>query len=268
MSEPRPNPTSHTPRKRFGQNFLDDPHYISLIVDAIAPRSSDTFIEIGAGKGALTYPLLEQDADVHAIEIDRDLAQALEQYVSASNKLRVHCADALHTNLVALIKNPPVRIVGNLPYNISTPLLFHLATFQKEITDMYLMLQREVMERLCAKVGSKNYGRLSVMTAHCFEVYPLFDVPPQAFDPKPKVVSSFTRFVPKQNFSLETHRELDRIVKLAFSNRRKTVANAMATLLGSEELQELGIDPKQRASSLDITQFLCVLEYINSQPRR
>lgn len=257
---------NHLPRKRFGQNFLCDRDVIAQIIAAIAPRTSDVFIEIGPGKGALTYPLLEHCADIYAIEIDRTLAERLEQNTDPS-KLRVHCADALTINYASLVGHQTVRVVGNLPYNIATPLLFHLASFQKNISDMYLMMQREIIERLTAQVGDKNYGRLSVMSAYCFEVYPLFDVAAEAFEPQPKVISRFARFVPKQDFVLETCQALDELVRHAFSGRRKTATNALSAFLDKETLKQLGVSPEQRASDLSIVQFLRMLEYLSNHQR-
>ena len=172
---------SHRPRKRFGQNFLSDPNIIRRIVAAVAPAATDTVLEIGPGRGALTGPLLETGAEVHAVEIDRDLAALLRETHGSEPRFTLHEGDALKLDLAGLAGAQPLRVVGNLPYNISTPLIFHLLESAAEVTDLHLMLQREVVERMAAPPGDKTYGRLSVMCQYHAVVTPLFRVPPGAF---------------------------------------------------------------------------------------
>ena len=255
------------PRKRFGQHFLCDPSIISRIISVIAPEPEDTVIEIGPGEGALTYPLHDRVSLIHAVEIDRNLAGDLELKTLRYPKLRVHLTDALKVDFSELLEKQPARFVGNLPYNISTALIFHLTSFQDYVIDMHLMLQREVVQRLVASVGNKQYGRLSVVASYCFEIDALFDVLPQAFVPSPKVVSTFVRFKPQPKFSRSVLKKLDTIVRLAFVNRRKTTANALSDLFAKEDLECVGIDPRCRADSLEINQFLSMLEYLNKQRR-
>ena len=255
------------PRKRFGQHFLSDPNIISRIISAIAPKPEDTVVEIGPGEGALTYPLHNQVFLIHVVEIDRDLASDLELKTLRYPKLQVHRTDALKVDFAKLLGKQQARFVGNLPYNISTALIFHLASFQDHIIDMHLMLQREVVQRLVASAGNKQYGRLSVVARYCFQIDALFDVLPQAFVPSPKVVSTFVRFKPQPKFSRSTLKELDTIVRLAFVNRRKTTANALSDLLAKEDLECIGIEPRYRADSLEIDQFLNMLEYLRKQRR-
>ena len=255
------------PRKRFGQHFLCDPDTISRIISAIVPKPKDTVVEIGPGEGALTYPLHDRVSLIHAVEIDRDLADGLELKTLRYPKLRVHRTDALKVDFAELLEKQPARFVGNLPYNISTALIFHLALFQDHVIDMHLMLQREVVQRLVASVGSKQYGRLSVVAGYCFGIDALFDVSPPAFVPSPKVVSTFVRFKPQPEFSRSVLKELDMIVRLAFVNRRKTMANALSSLFTKKDLECIGIDPCCRADNLEINQFLNMLKYLNEQRR-
>ena len=262
---------AHNPRKRFGQHFLSDSSTISRIISAIAPTSQDTIIEIGCGKGALTGALLNQVSQLHAIEIDRDLSAILKQQFQRAdkplNKLQIHCADALKINFAKIAQHLRVRIVGNLPYNISTPLLFHLATFHDCIIDMHLMLQHEVVQRLTATVGSKQYGRLSVIVGCCFEMEKLFDVLPESFTPPPKVISSFAYFKPHPRLADRQLKELDEIVRLAFAHRRKTIANALSALFDVQTLEYLGIDPRLHVDNIKPSQFLYMLKYREQQRR-
>lgn len=254
-------------RKRFGQHFLSDSNVISRIIAALAPNPEDTMVEIGPGEGALTNLLLDKVSLIHAVEIDRDLAAFMQQNARQPDKLRVHCADALKVDFSKLLAKHPARFIGNLPYYISTALIFHLVSFQEHIIDMHFMLQREVAQRLTASATDKQYGRLSVMARCCFQIDALFDVSPQAFIPPPKVVSTLVYFKPQLVLSEPALKELDKIVRLAFSNKRKTSANALSALFGKEDLEYLGIDPKRRASSLEISQFLNMLKYLREQRR-
>ena len=255
------------PRKRFGQHFLSDPDIISRVISAISPKPADTIVEIGPGKGALTYPLHDRVSLIHGVEIDYDLAGDLELKTVQYPKLRVHYADALKVDFAELLGKQSARFVGNLPYNISTALIFHLFSFQDYIIDMHLMLQREVARRLTASATDKQYGRLGVIARCCFEINELFDVSFRAFVPPPKVVSTFVRLKPQPRFPELMLQELDNIVRLAFAHRRKTIANALSSLFTKEDLEYIGIDPNCRADSLAVDQFINMLEYLRRQGR-
>ncbi len=208
-------PLNHQPRKRFGQNFLHDKNIIHKIIHAIAPQANDTMVEIGPGQGALTQPLLEQLDHLHVIEIDNDLVQWWKE--QALSKLTLHHTDALKTDLCTLTKEHSIRLVGNLPYNISTPLLFHFFKHSSCIEDMHFMLQKEVVERIVAQPGSKTYGRLSIMSQFYCEAEYLFTIGPGAFHPKPKVDSAIIRLRPHHNRERCDANLLSQIVKQAFS---------------------------------------------------
>ena len=257
----------HYPRKRFGQHFLSDPNVISRITDVIGPDAKDIMVEIGPGKGALTYSLIDRVLQIHVVEIDRDLAALLAKQFRQSDKLRVHCADVLKLDFEKLLGKRKARVVGNLPYNISTALIFHLASFPNHIVDMHLMLQREVVQRLVASVDDKQYGRLSVIAQCCFKIDALFDVLSRSFTPSPKVVSTFAHFRPQPKFSRQDLEKLDSIVRLAFSNKRKTAANALSELFGKEDLEYLGIDPSKRVGSLAPERFFAMLKYLDGRRR-
>lgn len=245
----------HTPRKRFGQNFLVDPGVIDAILAAIDPRPQDVLVEIGPGLGALTEPLLARLAHLHVIEIDRDLIERLKKR-HAPERLSIHAGDALAFDFASLGAN--LRVVGNLPYNISTPLLFHLAAHAEHLRDMHFMLQKEVVERMVAAPGESAYGRLSVMLQYRFALEWLIDVPPESFDPPPKVQSAVVRLVPKPKAAL-TARDPERfaqIVTAAFSQRRKMLRNTLKDLFGEAELESLGIPPTARAEALSLTDFV------------
>lgn len=267
MTETPPrNPLRKPPRKRFGQHFLRDPAVVSRIMDSIAPAAADRVVEIGPGDGALTRPLLARAARVAAVEIDRDLARDLRRLDAPAGRLQVYCEDVLHFDFARL--GGALRVVGNLPYNISAPLLFRLVRFHEHIADMHLMLQREVVARLAAQPGDAEYSRLSVMGACCFETQPLFDVAPRAFAPPPKVVSGFVRLLPKAAPPPETRRRLDELVRLAFSRRRKTAANALSEVFDRGALERLGVDPGQRPDTLRLDQFMKMVNYKGNETRR
>jgi 16S rRNA (adenine1518-N6/adenine1519-N6)-dimethyltransferase len=236
-------------RKRFGQHFLHDPGVLKRIVEAIAPAQGDLVVEIGPGEGALTRPLLARVPHLTAIEIDRDLAARLAQEFS-SRELSVVCADVLDFDFSTLA--PGLRIVGNLPYNISTPILFHLARHagrsRGQIRDMHFMLQREVVQRMVAKHSTPDYGRLSVMLQSRFRMQKLFDVAPGAFRPPPKVDSAVVRLVPLAEMMSCDESQFEKIVRQAFSARRKTLRNALP--LAPRDFEVLGIDPKLRPENL------------------
>jgi 16S rRNA (adenine1518-N6/adenine1519-N6)-dimethyltransferase len=232
-------------RRRFGQHFLHDPGVLKRIVEAIAPVPGDAIVEIGPGEGALTRPLLERVPHLTAIEIDRDLAARLTEEIPG-DRLTVITADALGYDFSAFPSG--MRIVGNLTYNISTPLLFHLARFANRVRDMHFMLQREVVERMVAKHSTPDYGRLSVMLQTRFEMRKLFNVAPGAFRPPPKVESAVVRLVPLREKMGCDAAVFEKIVREAFSARRKTLRNALP--LDAADYEELGIDPKLRPENL------------------
>ncbi len=245
-------------RKRFGQHFLHDPGVIRRIIDAIAPRETDHVVEIGPGRGALTWGLLEKTRGLDVIEIDRDLATALQSDARAQKGLRIRTENALDTDYVALRDaGAALRIVGNLPYNISTPLLFRLLTQRAAIQDMHFMLQKEVVERMVAGPGGKDYGRLTVMLAAYAEIDHLFDVGPGAFKPPPKVWSAVVRLRPHLNarFDFGNDGVLRTLVTAAFSHRRKTLRNGLKGLLSPLDIEACGINPQLRPETLAPEQF-------------
>ncbi|MCR4301697.1 MAG: 16S rRNA (adenine(1518)-N(6)/adenine(1519)-N(6))-dimethyltransferase RsmA [Sulfuricaulis sp.] len=244
-------------RKRFGQHFLRDRHVIGQIIGAMALHDSDHVVEIGPGQGALTRELAARLPDFEAVELDRDLVSHLQSEIP-SGKMTLHQADALKFDFCRLIKsNQKLRLVGNLPYNISTPLLFHLLEQAGCIEDMLFMLQKEVVQRLCAPPGKKDYGRLSVMIQYRCRVEKLFDVAPGAFSPPPRVDSSVVRLIPRSAPPVEVKDEatLAHVVRAAFASRRKTLRNNMKGLLSGDDMTALGIDPIRRAETLSLAEF-------------
>jgi len=245
----------HRARRRFGQNFLHDPHIIQRIVGAIDPQRGQTIIEIGPGQAALTHALVERAGHVTAIEIDRDLAARLRSAFSLSQLTLIE-ADALEFDWSSL--PAPLRIVGNLPYNISSPLLFALTPVAERVIDQHFMLQKEVVERMVAKPGSRTYGRLSVMLQLRYRMKRLFDVSRGAFRPAPQVTSSIVRMqpiTPAEMPSVEPA-AFARVVAAAFGQRRKTLRNALAELMTAETIEAAGIDPKARAETLTVDHFV------------
>lgn len=240
----------HVPRKRFGQHFLHDPHVIERIIAAIDPQPKDAVVEIGPGLGALTWPLLERLAELEVIEIDRDATATLAADPRGA-QLRIYNCDVLGFDFTALAlqRTQPLRIVGNLPYNISTPLLFKLLDVRQHVRDMHFMLQKEVVDRMAAAPGTNAYGRLTVMLAPWVEVVPLFDIGPGAFRPPPKVRSTYVRVLPRSTVPFDTGhmRAYSTIVAAAFGQRRKTLRNALKPLLSAAEISAAGIDPALRA---------------------
>jgi 16S rRNA (adenine1518-N6/adenine1519-N6)-dimethyltransferase len=247
-------------RKRFGQHFLHDPGVLQRIVEAIAPARSDAIVEIGPGEGALTRPLLEHLDRLIAIEIDRDLAAALSAEFPAE-RLSVVSADVLEFDFSTLPAG--IRVVGNLPYNISTPILFHLARYADRVRDMHFMLQREVVERMVARHSTPEYGRLSVMLQTRFAMKKLFTVAPGAFRPPPKVESAVVRLVPLPGVVIPEN--LGDVVRRAFSARRKTLRNALR--LSPEDFAELGLDPKLRPENLPPADYLRIARYAQTGSR-
>jgi 16S rRNA (adenine1518-N6/adenine1519-N6)-dimethyltransferase len=247
---------NHRARKRFGQNFLTDAAVIARIIAAISPRPDDVIIEIGPGQAALTRHLVDAGACVHAVELDRDLADRLAAELGQPKNLVVHACDALEANLAILAEAPCYRLVGNLPYNISTPILFHILGQKPLPKDIHVMLQREVVERIVAAPGSKTYGRLSVMVQNRCLATPLFDIPPESFDPQPRVDSTLLRLQPRSEpLAAADPLALERVVRAAFAKRRKTLRNSLSGLLEAEAIEAAGIDPGQRAEQLEIAQF-------------
>jgi 16S rRNA (adenine1518-N6/adenine1519-N6)-dimethyltransferase len=245
-------------RKRFGQHFLHDRGVIRRIIDAVSPADGDRIVEIGPGRGAMTWDLLQRARGLDVIEIDRDLAQSLKDDARAAQGLRVHVEDALHTDFMQLrAKGAALRIVGNLPYNISTPLLFRLLAQRGAIADMHFMLQKEVVDRMTAEPSNKTYGRLTVMLAAVAEVEKLFDVGPGAFQPRPKVWSAIVRLRPslEPRFDIGADGILRMLVTAAFSHRRKILSNGLKGFLTPEEIESCGIDSQLRPEALAPAQF-------------
>ena len=256
----------HQPRRRFGQNFLVDAGYIAQIIAAVAPNPDDIVVEIGPGLGALTAPLLGLVRVLHAVEIDRDLAARLSvQY--PGDRLLLHQSDALTFDFEALGTN--LRVVGNLPYNISSPVLFRMAEFAGSLRDCHFMLQKEVVERMVAAPGSKSYGRLSIMLQYRFHAESLLTVPAGAFRPAPKVESALVRLTPHRvpPSSAADERLLREMVARAFSQRRKTVRNALADFATAEQLWSLGIDPRLRPENLALDQFVRLANAVTARGR-
>ncbi|TVZ40091.1 16S rRNA (adenine1518-N6/adenine1519-N6)-dimethyltransferase [Alteromonadaceae bacterium 2753L.S.0a.02] len=250
---------NHRARKRFGQNFLQDQGVINAIVRAIGPRDGDNLIEIGPGKGAITALLLEHCERLKVIELDRDLIPGLLAQFVKYRDFKIHQADALSFDFATLATpNDPLRIVGNLPYNISTPLIFHLLSYRHIVADMHFMLQKEVVERLAAGAGDKNYGRLSIMAQYYCEVENLFEVPPECFDPAPKVDSAIVRLTPYKVLPLQARNlnRLEVLVKTAFSQRRKTLRNSLKTLAIDFDHIDVEIDLAQRAENLSLEDYV------------
>lgn len=249
----------HQARKRFGQNFLEDEAVISQIISGINPRPGDCVAEIGPGLGAITEHLLEElDGKLNVVELDRDLIPILRTKFFNYPDFVIHEADALKFDFNELATaEQPLRVVGNLPYNISTPLIFHLLENITHLKDMHFMLQKEVVERMAAMPGDSHYGRLGIMCQYYCRVQPLFLVPPEAFSPKPKVDSAIVRLTPHAELPhpVESIERLQTIVKTAFTKRRKTLRNALAGLLPLEAVQELGIDTSLRPENLSLGDY-------------
>ena len=256
----------HIARRRFGQNFLADPNIIARIIAAIRPQPGENMVEIGPGLGALTAPLIERLGYLHVVEIDRDLIARLREAHDPA-RLNIHEGDALKFDFGALAEEgvPPLRVVGNLPYNISTPLLFHLTDFTARIRDLIFMLQKEVVMRMVAAPGTAEYGRLSVMLQYRFRMERLFDVPPGAFRPAPKVTSSIVRMTPlpfpAAACVAQDENLLARIVAAAFGQRRKTLKNTLRDFLGETGFTALNLDPGLRGERLSVADFVAIANY-------
>jgi len=247
----------HIPRKRFGQNFLQDAHVIESIVHAVNPSATDIVIEIGPGLGALTQPLLSRLNCLHVVEIDRDIISRLKKTFDPG-RLIIHEGDALAFDFASV--EGRLKIVGNLPYNISTPLLFHLATFGERVIDMHFMLQKEVVDRMVAAPSCADYGRLSVMLQYRFEMETMLAVPPEAFWPPPKVESAVVRMIPApgQRGVAVDEALFESIVTKAFAQRRKTLRNNLKGIVDDEDYTALQIDPSLRAENLSVEQYVAI----------
>ena len=246
----------HQPRKRFGQHFLTDPGVIGAIVSAVAPRDDEVIVEIGPGQGAITHSLAARASALHAIELDRDLAASLRKEFDTGTNVTIHEADALKFDFGALGKS--LRIVGNLPYNISTPLLFHLINFREHIVDMHFMLQKEVVDRMAALPGKKTYGRLTIMLGCHFQIDALFDVDRLAFNPPPDVTSAVVRLapLPAGTYVIDDEDRFAKLVAQAFSQRRKTIRNSLREVANEATLESVGIDPGLRAEAISIADYV------------
>lgn len=260
----------HRARKRFGQNFLNDVFVIDSIVSAINPRKGEAMLEIGPGLAALTEPVARDLDHMTVIEIDRDLAERLRHHPQLKDKLTVREQDAMSADFSAISAElgQKLRVFGNLPYNISTPLMFHLFDYTDSISDMHFMLQKEVVNRLAAGPGSKAYGRLSVMAQYYCQVIPVLEVPPHAFKPAPKVDSAVVRLVPhaQKPFPVKNLRWLSRVTTDAFNQRRKTLRNGLSHLFNVEQLEALGIDPTLRAENITVEQFCRLANWLSDNP--
>ncbi|MCW8827375.1 MAG: 16S rRNA (adenine(1518)-N(6)/adenine(1519)-N(6))-dimethyltransferase RsmA [Gammaproteobacteria bacterium] len=259
-------PVTHRPRKRFGQNFLHDQGVLQKIDHAIRPKPTDQIVEIGPGLGALTQYLIEGAGQINAVELDRDLIEPLT--ARFGDQLKLHNTDALKFDFCSLAGDgEKLRIIGNLPYNISTPILFRLFEQRACIEDMHFMLQQEVVERIAAAPGNKSYGRLSIMAQYYCKAENLFHVSPEAFNPPPKVHSAIIRLTPHLHPSVEVKdlKQFEDVVRQAFSQRRKTLRNTLKKLISAEQLIELGIDPTQRPEQITIEQYAQISNQISNQ---
>lgn len=255
-----PKDEGHQARKRFGQNFLHDQRVIEKIVRAVNPRRDDNVVEIGPGLAALTSPLIAEVDHLTVVELDRDLAAGLPRRVAHPERLNIIEADALKFDFSTLSQEKPLRVVGNLPYNISTPLLFHLVQQGANIQDMHFMLQKEVVERITASPNTKEYGRLSVMLQYYCKATYLFEVPAGAFNPPPKVTSAVFRLEPYQEKPIQAENEKNLIALVAhvFTQRRKTLRNSLKGKVEEAGFVEAGIDPMARPETLSLSQFVAL----------
>jgi len=263
----------HQAKKRFGQNFLHNDAVISDIVDAINPEPGENLIEIGPGLGALTEPVVERAEKLSVVELDRDLAHRLRHHPFLAPHLTIYETDALNFDFAQLALNEdgtenPLRIFGNLPYNISTPLIFHLLTFKDKVKDMHFMLQKEVVERMAAGPHCKAYGRLSIMTQYQCEVIPVMEIGPEAFKPAPKVDSAIVRLIPHKTIEnpVKDIGALNTVCLAAFNQRRKTIRNGFKKLISVEQLESLDIDANLRPENLTLDNFITLANFIVDNP--
>jgi 16S rRNA (adenine1518-N6/adenine1519-N6)-dimethyltransferase len=254
-------------RKRFGQHFLHDRSVLDRIVEALAPQPEQALLEIGPGRGALTERLVSRSSTLDAVEIDRDLAALLRERFGSATGFELHECDALKFDLAVLAQRRArrLRVIGNLPYNISTPLLFHIAAAHEHVDDLHVMLQKEVIDRIAAEPGSSEYGRLTVMLAPWFEARHLFDVGPGAFTPAPRVWSAVARLTVRREPAFAVPRAYARTVSAAFSQRRKTLRNALRSLLDIEGIKAAGVDPGVRPETLSPAQFAALAAQVKDQ---
>ena len=253
----------HVARKRFGQNFLVDHGVIAAIVSAINPKRDDVVVEIGPGLGAITEPLMQRVDHLHVVEIDRDLIARLKKQ-HTPERMTIHEGDALAFDFASIGQN--LRLVGNLPYNISTPLLFHLADYVDVLHDMHFMLQKEVVERMVAEPGNADFGHMSVMLQYRFYLEWLIDVPPESFDPPPKVQSAVVRLIPKpvSELNAKSQEKLSQVVLTAFSQRRKMLRNTMKGMLSDAGFAELGIAPTLRPEDVSVEDYVRIANYLSA----
>lgn len=263
----------HQAKKRFGQNFLHNDAVISDIVDVINPEPGENLIEIGPGLGALTEPVVERAKKLSVVELDRDLAHRLRHHPFLAPHLTIYETDALNFDFAQLLKNEeglenPLRIFGNLPYNISTPLIFHLLTFKDKVKDMHFMLQKEVVERMAAEPNCKAYGRLSIMTQYQCQVFPVMEIGPEAFKPAPKVDSAIVRLIPHKEIKnpVKDINALNTVCLAAFNQRRKTIRNSFKKLISEEQLTSLNIDANLRPENLSIDEYIKLANFIVENP--
>lgn len=261
----------HRARKRFGQNFLNDHVVIDQIVRAINPQPKDALVEIGPGLGAITEPVAEMADHLTVVELDRDLVERLQNHPTLADKLTVHQADALKFDFSTLIPNKEsdnpeqkLKVFGNLPYNISTPLLFHLFEYAEHINNMHFMLQKEVVKRMTAEPGCKAFGRLTVMTQYYCHAIPVIEVPPDSFDPPPKVDSAVIRLIPKspEERSAKDIKCLNTVCLEAFNQRRKTLRNCLKNIIPVDVIESLGIDPTLRPEYLTVDNFITLANWL------
>lgn len=251
----------HKARKRFGQNFLHDTHVIDNILAAVAAKPGNNVVEIGPGQGAITEGILKAtDGELQVVELDRDLIPILQSKFDHYAGFNIHQGDALQYDFGQLTSKGPLKVVGNLPYNISTPLIFHLLSYHQDISDMHFMLQKEVVNRLAAQPSESNYGRLSIMAQYYCQVHSLFIVKPGSFHPVPKVDSAVVRMVPYKTlpYPAKDVKTLESVVRQAFSQRRKTLRNTLKTLISSDQLEALGINPGARPETLSVKEFVAI----------
>lgn len=268
MSKHLPKAHGHKARKRFGQNFLHDGYTIDRIVKAISPKDDQCLVEIGPGMGAITEPILETCGRLNVVELDRDLIPILRTKFFNYPGLTIHEGDALKFDFAQLLEpGQRLRIIGNLPYNISTPLIFHLLSYHAQVQDMHFMLQKEVVERLGAVPGTSDYGRLSIMAQYYCKVEPLFIVGPESFDPPPKVDSAIVRLSPYVELPhpAKSVTALQRVVREAFNMRRKTLRNTLKNLMDASQLEALGIDTSLRPEKLTLQEYVRIADAFYDQ---
>ncbi|WP_017444260.1 16S rRNA (adenine(1518)-N(6)/adenine(1519)-N(6))-dimethyltransferase RsmA [Gayadomonas joobiniege] len=254
----------HKARKRFGQNFLTDDNVIDNIVHAIDPDDKHIMVEIGPGLGALTFPVLEYCSHLNVVELDKDLVARFEEDALLARKMTIYQADAMKFDFSSLLQaDRKLKVFGNLPYNISTPLMFHLFNYCDQIAQMHFMLQKEVVDRMCAEPGSKAFGKLSVMTQYYCHNEVVIKVPPTSFNPPPKVDSAVVRLTPKAERADIEPAILERVAAAAFNQRRKTIRNSLKELISADQLIALDLDPTARAEALQLDDFVRIGQFIS-----